>query len=230
MMARNSSGMKKNKIIVIVIILIISLAVFEVFRFLTTTQSISIKYDNVIDIKIYKAEVFENKQTTPFKDIMSNNSSVRLKKGDYYITWKASDGYKDGNKKISLTNRSQSINIDPGYSDQKLSLILDKEINNINKIINDKFPETASIYIVGRGELLDNGNWYLTTLQYNGSSRYSSDTLKIILKKEGNSWVVMTTPPSIVFNKKDFKNIPDNILSYANLYLYTPIQQKYLSE
>lgn len=219
---------KKRLSAFILIVVFIFVFIFT-YSFLRS-QTILINSKNVEKVYIYKSSDFENKNYKPIKTISKSNQSTRLTKGDYYVAWQGSNGYMDGNKKVSLSNKKQSLEISPDVSEKKLDDMLNNQLSNINSVIKAKFPNIESLYIINRGYLYDNGEWYGTTLQYNGTDRYSADTLKIILKNNNGTWNVITEVPDLAFNKSDYGQIPTDVLDNVNQYLYAPIQDKYLSE
>lgn len=214
---------------IFLVFLAIIFAIFFTYSFFNS-QNLKVNYKNVDKIYIYKSIDFENKSSKPLKTLSKTGQTVRLKKGDYYVAWKGSSGFTDGNKKVSLSNKKEVLDINPGWSEKKLNDLVDAQLIDINSAINARFPDTISLYIINKGTMYRNGEWYATTLQYNGPDRYSADTLKVILKNDNGTWKVITNVPDLAFNKSDYGQIPSDVLDDVNQYLYAPIQDKYLSE
>lgn len=194
------------------------------------SQVIEVNFNNVQEVYIYKASDYENKNFKAIKTIRVTGQSTRLDKGEYYLAWKTTSDYQEGNQGFVLKNKKESVQIDPKYSQTKLDSMLNDEINNINVALNAKFPTLTSLYIINKGSLYNTGLWYGTTLQYNGPDKNSADTLKVILKKESGTWKVITETPSLTFNRADYSQVPKDVLDNVNLYLSAPIQDKYTSE
>lgn len=200
------------------LIILILISSWFGFRYMTSFETITITYKNIEKAEIYNTPDSHNsKHGTPVSNINQSGQKIKLKKGsDYIIDFTGSTGYENGT--IILRDGQKEIYIDPYLSEEKLEEIRTKELPIIHAVITNKYPN-INLYTLGEGRLYQWGEWYGTTLKYIGTDSFNSDTLRLILKKENNTWVIKTDPPNITLNKFMYGEIPEEILRDVNNFL-----------
>jgi len=129
---------------------------------------------------------------------------------DAYLAIFSATGYKSQTEAINLTDNVTIKTPQLAYTDDKLATILNQEKATIHKVISQQ--QGSAGYIVSVESLYHQADWYAAELTPNDASL---DTMKIILKKDGNIWKV-AAKPSIVFWIDDYPNIPQDVIRATN--------------
>ncbi len=181
------------------------------------TETITVSYKNTSKVALYSRADIDNGQMDkkqPVKVFKESGENVRLLKGKYVIYYEGKTGYENKYIYVDL-NDSVKLSINPFYSDDKLVAILTDEQVSINEAINSNV-HNINKYQLSEGELLNNGDWYVTTMKYIGEDFRNYDSLKIILHKNNGSWEVIKPGPQIQFGYDTHKNIPENVIDSVN--------------
>ncbi len=104
----------------------------------------------------------------------------------------------------------------PKPSADELSAMLDDEMEAIADALTSAYPDAANLYTINKGKLYDRGQWYGTTLTYRGPDTDNRDTLRILMQKKGNKWIVRTTPPQPLLSTVTYPDVPKEILQNIN--------------
>lgn len=219
---------KKKGFAVGLLVLVIVLGLLS-YKHFTNRLSLNLEYDpqKIEELYVYSDKNSGNQEKASGK-IEKPGKPIKLKRGIYYLNYTAKNGYQSDHVRIDLTKDSQNLSINPEYTQQELSKRLNTQIESIDSAIKLFLGNEVNEYIVNTGKLYSNDEWYGTTLTYNGNDAFMADTLKIILKKDKNSWTVATNPPAIILSSVDYKDIPVDILKKVNEEQNAAIQQKYL--
>ncbi len=170
-------------------------------------------------INIYKEPTENpknNKDLELITNLNANNSSTRLKPGNYSVE---PIGEKVSNNHISITVKSSKNNFDikPFLSKDYLAKSFNREVPKINQAIKAKFPKIIDEYkITTPGVFLHYGDFYVTRLEIkNPQPRTGIDTYGVILQKKDDKWTVIADP-DIVFLYRDHKDIPKDVVNASN--------------
>lgn len=216
---------KKNILLLIVFVSIVSVVAF-VFSSINSQQTITVKYKNISKVTIQKIGEGSRsleKETTYKK----SGEKIKVSKGRYLLKYTGSDGYTSDYKNFDVANKPIYISLNPDYSEDRLSSILEGEFEGIKAALSAKYQNIDN-YIIQKGKLYKEGQWYGTTLQYNGDDLFNYDTLRLVMGKRGGAWQLVTDPPNIVLNSKDYPNIPIDVLRDVNNVQNTPFAIKYI--
>ncbi len=201
----------------------------SIYYFMSTVN-LELKHKNISELYLVEKQEYEkNRDTKKVKKITLSQTEVRLKKAQYVAVYTGSPGYANGTMGINLDSTDKKLEINPTYSEEKLNSILDSETTNITSVIKAGVFNIDQ-YLIQKGKLYDFGEWYATTLLYNGADEFNADTLKIVLKKDVNTWKIITNPPQIILSKHLYKEVPDHILDDINNNQKPKIQFKYTGE
>lgn len=181
--------------------------------YFTSTRSVAITTKNVVSFSV------SEQQGKPGKKITKPSASVRIKKGKTYIvSYTGTSGFATSTSII--TPETTSVSIDPDYSAEKLGKMLDAEIGAINTAITASGTAIDTLYTIQRGTLSHFGEWYFTTLKYNGSTDdQSSDTLVVGLQKKQGTWTAVLTP-DIIFTTAAYPDVSRDFINAGNDYHY----------
>jgi len=201
---------------------ILFVSVVLAFNYFTSFQTLSISFaHNSLKAEIYPANSGDGADELSYihslVESVGEDKTVRLKKGTYIVKSPQSGDYKETLTRVVLESSKESVFIQPDYTDQKLNNLLTQESTAIHTAIAAKYRRIPELYTISQGKLFGQGEWYATTLVYkNQADLYQSDTLRIILHKDGDSWKVATTPPEIIISKVIYPDIPSFVIDGAN--------------
>ncbi len=206
--------LSKKNIFILVILLIIILGVSLVFNYINSQQTIRIEYKNISKVTLREVS---NGARSLGKEITFSKSgnTIKIPKGRYQLKFSGDTGYASDYKTVNLEDKPVFISLDPDYSKQKLDSLLDNEVGSIQSTLMNKYRGMTD-YNIQRGKLYKKGQWYATTLQYHGSDVFNYDTLRLVMEKKGDTWQLVTNPPSIILTKQDFPYIPLEVLNDVN--------------
>ena len=96
-------------------------------------------------------------------------------------------------------------------------LDVDKYVKELHSVINNKYGDKLQGYETAVGELLEDGSWYITTIQKPLKDQWSpaQDKYKIILHLNEGKWQIVAEP-NLVFAYSDFPDIPRGVIFSAN--------------
>jgi hypothetical protein len=101
-------------------------------------------------------------------------------------------------------------------SSAELETLLEKELPVISVVLGAQYPTISQLYIIDRGKLYESGQWYATTLTYNGTDQDNRDTLRVIMQKKDGVWIVRTTPPKPILDQPSYPDVPKSIIQDIN--------------
>ncbi len=106
----------------------------------------------------------------------------------------------------------------PSKKPEKIDLKkqLQTELPAITSALTAAYPQVSTDYTINPGNLYDKGQWFGTTLTYKGSDTDNRDTLRVLLQKKNNIWIVRTTPPQPLLSTAEFPDVPKSILQSIN--------------
>jgi hypothetical protein len=104
----------------------------------------------------------------------------------------------------------------PSLTKTQLDQELQAELPTITSVITGVYPKVASDYTINKGQLFDKGEWYGTTLSYHGSDTLNRDTLRVLLQKKQNVWIMRTTPPVPLLSAELLPDVPKSVLKTIN--------------
>ncbi len=145
---------------------------------------------------------------------IDHNTSLTLANGSYllYPTATNIDTSAIG---FTVDGKDTSVTIDPPIDSTTLSTSLDTEIDDIQAAIVTKYPQLISQFYVDKGQLLRQGDWYVSTLTYKSSTNDNpKDRYKIIMQKTNGQWAVIDTP-QITPTKYNFPQVPTDVIKNA---------------
>ncbi len=204
----------KKLIIVLGIFLALSAAGWSAYTNYRSYGEAEISYNNSVEgvtSVIYKDDLEV--------DSINNSATLRLKKGEYKLVTSANNDYKEQTVNFSVSDKPVKVDVNPSYSESKLSSILKGQEVNINSVIinnvnlNDRFK-------INPGELYGHGEWYGTTIVPNLSNQELEsgyvDVYRIVLKKENDTWQLAMKIPELVVSRVDYPEIPAEVANDVN--------------
>lgn len=210
-------GIFYNKKVLSVLTVLIILFIF-VLRLSSAPSSkdIVVNFQNTESVVLFDITDSSHGDVILKEQINESGQSVKIEEGlSYIINYMGAPGYEDGSIPLNYTYGEKELVIEPFFARERLNGLLKGQLDEINDVIKKKYPK-INLYKIRKGALFRFGEWYGATLVYKGEYSFHSDTLRIILHSENGKWMVKTDPPSIVFYKNDYKDIPESVLREVN--------------
>lgn len=172
---------------------------------------------NTRSIKIYGSDYPAKQQKANELASLNKTGTLRLTPGTYYVVPNGSNISSASIKVDVAANKdSQTVEINPFYSEKHLQQSLVSELPDIKEVINDRYPTVMSHFVMKDGALRHFGEWYTAILyEDNSSSRSAVDIYGIIMHKSDGVWKIAATP-SVVFSYSDHEDIPRDIIASIN--------------
>jgi hypothetical protein len=152
---------------------------------------------------------------------VTGSTTLRMRKGTYVVVGgSASPDFTRQLEKVTLDNEPVTVVINPPYSSEKLASLLDTARPAIHAAVKQAVPKVDNSYLLAPGQLYGKGEWYGSVLYPNLSPEQRRlsyvDSYRIVVKKEGDSWKVVTVPPEIVLSTLTYPQIPKGVLISTN--------------
>lgn len=201
------------------------LVVVGVFAFTTyqnTFQKLTITYAAgipSIETNLYRFDHDSDATTTKgdFIQKITATSTLRLKKGGYKLVFNGTNDLEKFETVTSVTKDPATITVNPDFSDAKKAGILSSAQPLIEKLITTQYPLTSQLYTFEKGTLYNQASWFGTTLTPKDSNpSQSADVLRVVAKKAGNGWELVTKPPQIIISGVVYPDIPKDIVRDLN--------------
>ena len=147
------------------------------------------------------------------KTLLTSSSglvSMRVKPGTYAAQFTAPDS--QGQTTVYNVTKATTIKSPTlDFTTVKLQQLLATQVSAIQAVIANN-PSSAG-YTVTDGQLYKQGDWYAAKLV--PSNQDTQDVLRIILNKQGNTWVV-AAGFKLVFYVKAYPTIPADVIRDVN--------------
>lgn len=168
---------------------------------------------NAKNISSYK---IEKDDFSVFNSSSGDSEDIRVPKySSITISYKGKGIYADGTQQIDIGDKNSSTSINPYYSKKYLSSLIDANKSAIKEAITSYNEDINNLYTINSYMLYHFGDWASATLAWKGEYSSNSDNLKVILKKNNETWEV-AGDPSLLFFNKNYSTIPVDILEAVN--------------
>lgn len=112
--------------------------------------------------------------------------------------------------------KTATVSQTPKTEKTDLKALMESEFPTINGVLLAAYPKVGTDYIIGNKQLLGDGRWFGATLTYKGSDTANRDTLRVLLEKKDNLWVLRTNPPEPLLSTKKYPDVPKTVLQTIN--------------
>ncbi len=199
---------KTRVLIVAVLLVLFSLGGVSYYG---SSTYLMVSFENVQKVDAYEI----SKPGSLASSVTKSGDSLKLRRGGYSLHAYGANGYADTYRTVTMTERHQTLDLKPYYSQAHLDALLINDTAAIKSALAVQF-DNLSQYQVQPGSLYHLGEWYGTSLKYVGSDIFNADTLHVVLQKSNGQWRVMTTDPSISLSELTYPSIPKDILESVN--------------
>lgn len=149
----------------------------------------------------------------PLGSIAPNSKTeLKLKKGRTYVA--VLDNPVDFQNKLTTFNTilgSNQVTITSDYNREKLDSLVNSEMPGVSSSLNSQLSGWQNNYDLTTVKLYGHGDWAGAILTPKDQQKF--DTLRTILQKKEDQWMVLVTPPKIVITKVAFPNIPPQYIN-----------------
>jgi hypothetical protein len=184
--------------------------------YLLSFKSVTVTYHHAKRVLLYKTSALDaGKSPKPAATITASGTSTKLRSGNYTAFYEGESGYESKYQPVDISTNHQVLKFEPGYSQERLEQMRRAEYPAIVAALQAKYPRIG-LYTIAPGQLFRQGEWYGTRLVYRGNDIFNSDTLRVVLHKEGGAWVIKTDPPSILLSSVTFPDVPKDVLRDTN--------------
>lgn len=199
-----------------VIVIIISLVVAIVYvRYIHSSRPLTVTFRNVTSASVYDTSGREaGADDVLLGKITESGDTIRIPKSmaSVMIIYKGASGYADG----LVEGNGRQAKIDPEFSAERIAELIKKERSQLESVVFSGLQDESS-YTLAQGTLFGHGAWYISKLTYKNDSDVNSDTLRVLLRKDGDAWQRIGTP-ALIFTTYSTKNVPLSVLNAVNTY------------
>lgn len=184
------------------------------YRFTTSVRPLTVLYKNtsrvvIVDISEEQAGGKE-KQIAVIK---KSGDTVKINKNiSVFVRYLGAVGYTDGFE----NGAGRTVTIDPEYSRDKIDSIIASQRTRLETAIFNSI-ENEGLYNLEKGTLFDHGRWYISKLVPKTNTEDSLDSLRVLVKREGNAWKLIEKP-NLVFTVHNTDGVPVKVLDAVNTY------------
>lgn len=200
--------MNIRRIIIIIVAAIVGIIGVSLVSYFLSFHKVSVTIGGDFKVGIYDTN---NK----LKVSLAKTGDTYLQNGDYQFI---PSGEKINTSSIAFTVKDKDISktIDPDYSIEYLAQLLADQKPSIQSVLTSAYAPIISGFKVGDGQLVQKGEWYITTLtKIVATSTQSNDVYRTILKYSDKTWKIVI-PPTLTIGYIGNKDVPGGVIDKAN--------------
>ena len=146
---------------------------------------------------------------------IAHNQTIRLKKGEYTLNQFGEHIHTDS-RAIMIEDSAQTIAVSFHYTPEYLEKQYEKEAAAIRSALLQEYPRLSQLYRISGSALYEKGQYYGAKLTYRDTKAANRDSLRVLMKKEDDTWRVMSRPPTPVLSAPDFPEVASATLETNN--------------
>lgn len=143
-----------------------------------------------------------------------NNQTIQLTEGEYHIQ-NVGKNIEPNYRKLNVTDDTTTVDITYTYTKKYLDKLLQEERAPAQAALYAKYPLAKNGYRLHHEKLYGLGDIYGAVLVARTPSD-NSDTLRVLLKKQDDKWIVLSTPPTPILSAPDYPNVDADALAEIN--------------
>lgn len=191
-------------LVIVIGILVVGLIVY----YFQNTTILTIKSENVSSTTVKRDGNFDVSKSDDSFDVRVFKHSITL------ISYEGAAGFSHGETNIKVGESKKDVSISPYFSTERLRELAENEKDSVIKAINSSNSKMSGYKIVDY-KLYHFGDWASAQLDWRGDYEQNTDSLRVILNKKSNRWVVLSYP-QIVYFSENYPEIPEDILESVN--------------
>lgn len=201
-----------NKLVIAIVgVLLLLVALPFVVSYLLSFHTVTLSVSGAPSARLYK---LQNKKEEQVMQSINSATTLRLQNGTYCAKPTA-ENYQDTPVCFTVENKDLAASLDFSFTQLYLDELLKDQQASINKLIKDTYKEVIDGFVLKDGMLLGQGDWYGTTLTKKVARGDQGDVYRVLLKKSGDAWSIVTYP-QIVLSKFNYPDVPYSVLDTTN--------------
>lgn len=184
------------------------LVIYAIWTYIASFQNVTFEFDE----KIGYIEIIDSHKRSLFP---KNNQSIRLAKGEYQAK-NIGDTIADDSRSISINNTTSKIPVAFNFTAEHLNDLYQTEKTAIEATLLTKYPQITTTYDIHQGKLYHQGDIYGALLVARDQSGDNADTLRVLMQKRGDEWILRSKPPTPILSAPLYSDIDKNILRAIN--------------
>jgi hypothetical protein len=162
-----------------------------------------------MSVLIYESEDSDNELLS-----IQEDSVLLMPDGIYYYSAKGS-GLSEERVEFSAYEDTRIV-VDPSYSEEQLSKMLEEDKNLIHKSLRTELPESFEQFDFSKGRLYLKGDWYGGLLSRRvEDSRQQLDSYRFVARKSYDGWSLVTEP-KVLLKSIDYPDLPQEVIVGTN--------------
>lgn len=131
------------------------------------------------------------------------------------VSYVGDDTFESSSHTIKTTTKPLVVSFTPYYTNEELRKHVQQEFSTISGAISRYNETTPHLYTVRDIKLYHYADWASAKLTWNGDETDSSDTLRVVLRRNGSSWNVVNKPNILLF-RGYYTGVPIDVLRDTN--------------
>lgn len=212
----------KKRMIFITLLLLILVSAIGVWKYVNSFQQVTVTMKNpvgTLSLDVFKAVVVDHDPEKVGNKIktLTTTSTLKLKKGSYLLV-PSGENLNTAPLNIHLSDEPLTYDVNVPYSDTHLESLVQTEYKAIHTALTSTYNNFDALYTHVPGKLFGRGEWYGATIRHvvGPFDDPNGDTLRVLLKKDGTTWTLLSKPPMPVLSAPDFRDVPIEILRDIN--------------
>ncbi len=150
------------------------------------------------------------------RQTIADGQSVKIKKGTYTLST-FGNNISTKNKSITINESSQTVVVSFTYTKEYLAMLYKKEEEAITTALLKKYPSIRKHYKITGGALYQKGEYFGAKLIHRNQSSDNRDSLRVLMKKQSDAWIILSNPPVPVLSAPNFPEVSVDTLRAINL-------------
>lgn len=219
-----------TRVLYFITLLVLGFLAVLSYIYLTSFQKVNISFadkSTALKASIYKIPSYSQEvdlgsyiRSDALVKVLSEDKTLKLKKGWYVITTDSSNTYSSQRSLFSLNRSEQFVKINPPYNSEKLNNMLNQSLPEVTQVLNNTIPGFSANYKVKNSKLYDKGDWFGGTITQKVTDEQARldyfDTYRFVAQKIDGKWILKTLPPELILSSKKYRDIPHDILVDVN--------------
>lgn len=198
-----------NKILWSTIATVVALAsIYALWSYILSFQTVTFSFDT-------KQGYVELVDDTAQRLYPADGQELRLKKGTYYIR-NVGDKIAEDAREITVDATLTAYSVEFNFTREYLDELYARESGVIQSTLIKSYPKIPELYDIRHSKLYHQGEVYGAILVAKDQSGDNADTLRVLMRKENNDWVVLSKPPVPILSIPSYPAIDRAVLIDIN--------------
>lgn len=182
---------------------------FTMFWIINSYHKVTFRYDHERgSVTLIKP----NSSDQPIE--VKSGRPLTLREGDYILKRKG-ENIIESEQTVKVT-QDETFDINLYFTNRYLDRLYDFERGDIEPVLYEAYPKAQATYNLKNGRLYVDGTVYGATLEHIDDNNQNRDSLKVLMKKDGNEWKLLTKPPIPILSQPLYPDIPIDVITQIN--------------